>query len=57
MTYGVGISSRSRSCTNPSPQVGGNPCEGEDTETQECGMLLCTGNYNFIFKRFFLKNV
>ncbi|KAM6931014.1 LOW QUALITY PROTEIN: complement component C7 [Xenentodon cancila] len=32
----VGRRSRSRSCTNPSPQNGGQSCIGEATETSDC---------------------
>lgn len=31
-----GRSSRSRSCSNPSPQNGGHHCTGEPTETAGC---------------------
>uniref|UniRef100_A0A3Q3K8P3 Complement component C7 n=2 Tax=Monopterus albus TaxID=43700 RepID=A0A3Q3K8P3_MONAL len=31
-----GQSSRHRSCSNPSPQNGGQPCIGETTETSDC---------------------
>lgn len=33
---GVGLQKRTRSCTNPSPQYGGNPCLGPAKEATEC---------------------
>lgn len=54
---------RFRACTNPVPQNGGLPCEGETTETEECsedncsilqsasgevGSLFVTATYGFL---------
>ena len=38
---GVGTQTRTRSCTNPTPQHGGKECEGDSTETQECNTHRC----------------
>ncbi|KAJ8312198.1 hypothetical protein KUTeg_009571 [Tegillarca granosa] len=36
VTCSNGTISRSRDCTNPSPQYGGNSCSGNSSETDEC---------------------
>jgi len=38
---GVGLQERHRVCTNPVPQNGGNHCEGESEDVQECRNELC----------------
>ncbi|XP_019629856.1 PREDICTED: SCO-spondin-like [Branchiostoma belcheri] len=32
----MGTSERTRTCTNPTPACGGNPCTGDDTDTKNC---------------------
>ena len=48
VTCGLGSQSRSRSCTNPSPEHGGPTCLeqglGEATEDQACDAGPCPGN-------------
>ncbi|VDI13303.1 heparan sulfate proteoglycan 2 (perlecan) [Mytilus galloprovincialis] len=39
VTCGVGTKSRSRSCSNPHPQYGGNNCIGNDTDHVTCTQL------------------
>ena len=41
---GGGTQSRSRSCTNPAPDHGGNSCEGNATESRPCGTPPCPIN-------------
>ena len=38
-----GISKRSRSCTNPSPQYGGDNCVGDGMEIIVCRLQYCPG--------------
>ena len=49
MTCGLGSQSRSRSCTDPSPEHGGPTCVeqglGETTEDQACDAGPCPGKY------------
>ena len=40
---GGGTQTRSRTCTNPAPEHGGNKCEGEDKETRTCNTEHCPG--------------
>jgi hypothetical protein len=40
-TCGHGSRSRSRTCTMPTPQNGGNECLGANLETKECKMKVC----------------
>ena len=40
---GDGIQNRTRSCDNPAPFNGGNPCSGNETETQSCNDGVCPG--------------
>ena len=42
VTCDAGTQTRTRTCTNPSPQNGGNPCAGDATETQACNNNPCT---------------
>ena len=48
VTCGLGSQSRSRSCTDPSPEHGGPTCVeqglGEATEDQACDAGPCPGN-------------
>ncbi|XP_056005158.1 coadhesin-like [Ostrea edulis] len=41
VTCGGGTQSRSRSCTNPSPQYGGATCPGSDASSQACNTQVC----------------
>ena len=34
---------RTRTCTNPPPSNGGNPCAGPASETAECDKGVCPG--------------
>ena len=43
VTCGGGTKSRSRSCTKPSPDNGGDECTGEATEAENCGTASCPG--------------
>ncbi|XP_066929575.1 uncharacterized protein [Clytia hemisphaerica] len=38
---GTGSQSRTRTCTNPTPEHGGNPCSGDGTESQNCNTFPC----------------
>ncbi|XP_061239478.1 hemicentin-1 isoform X3 [Bos javanicus] len=40
-TCGKGIQKRSRLCNNPSPANGGKPCQGSDSEMQNCHQKPC----------------
>lgn len=44
-TCGKGFRTRKRSCNNPPPKHGGNYCDGENTEFEECKMKACS-NFN-----------
>lgn len=44
-TCGGGSNTRNRTCTNPSPQYGGEQCKGSTTDVRLCGMLLCPSMY------------
>ncbi|XP_044243814.3 hemicentin-1 isoform X3 [Ursus arctos] len=41
VTCGKGIQKRSRLCNNPFPANGGKPCQGSDSEMQNCQRKLC----------------
>ena len=43
VTCGGGVKVRTRSCTNPKPQNGGNPCKGESSLTATCNTDSCGG--------------
>ena len=48
VTCGDGQQKRMRTCTNPVPREGGNPCIGVSLETEECHTNSCAGNvHNF----------
>ncbi|XP_078316113.1 properdin-like isoform X1 [Crassostrea virginica] len=38
---GEGIQVRFRTCTNPSPSTGGQPCNGDSLQTASCNTQLC----------------
>ena len=40
-TCGGGVQARKRTCTNPTPSIGGKNCEGLLQETRECNMVDC----------------
>ena len=40
---GGGTQNRARTCNNPAPDHGGNDCQGESTETQDCNTEDCPG--------------
>ena len=48
VTCAGGSRSRSRSCTNPSPQYGGNACTGSSSDTEGCNQQPCPSEF---FKR------
>lgn len=52
-----GIETRYRTCTNPSPQYGGQSCTGDDTETQACSLPNCPSKLqnNSLISYFFHK--
>ena len=43
MTCGNGIGTRSRSCSNPTPQHGGHICAGNYSDSILCGQPYCAG--------------
>ncbi len=48
LTCGTGTQSRTRACTNPAPQNGGDNCVGDASESQDCNTDTCPvdpGNY------------
>ena len=42
-----GTQTRKRTCTDPAPENGGADCAGDSTETRECNMQDCPGNFTF----------
>ncbi|XP_060072936.1 coadhesin-like [Ylistrum balloti] len=44
---GNGSMTRTRTCTNPSPSLGGRDCEGSDNETKDCMMMECPVDGNW----------
>ena len=40
---GGGIQTRQRECDSPSPEYGGDPCSGNENETQRCNTDVCPG--------------
>ncbi|XP_078378562.1 coadhesin-like [Oculina patagonica] len=40
---GGGVRHRTRTCTNPPPQGGGQDCQGPDSESQKCNTQPCGG--------------
>ena len=54
-TCGVGSRERQRSFT--AALLGGKPCEGCDTDYEDCNIEECTGErFNQIFKMVLVKN-
>ena len=49
VTCGGGNSTRSRTCTEPLPQHGGEYCPGNDTEVDNCNDNPCPSKYLFLF--------
>ena len=45
VSCGGAVKERSRACNSPTPQYGGENCDGDLTETAECGMSPCPGMY------------
>ena len=45
VTCGGGTTTRDRTCTNPTPQYGGNQCDGDTSETTSCYTDSCPGSY------------
>lgn len=43
ISCGKGYKLRNRSCTDPSPQLGGKLCNGNETETDICNTNDCPG--------------
>lgn len=46
---GPGVQQRTRSCTNPSPQHGGDGCVGSILETQSCEVKPCPGTEILVY--------
>ena len=42
---GTGTRTRSRRCDSPEPTAGGNDCEGESDENENCNFHTCIGNH------------
>lgn len=42
-TCAGGMKTKTRSCNNPEPAFGGNPCSGSRIEVVPCGIDLCPG--------------
>ena len=43
VTCGSGSKSRSRSCDNPAPVLGGNDCAGDAVDQASCDQGVCSG--------------
>ena len=49
LSCGKGTQTRFKTCTNPTPMYGGNPCEGIMNESKECQLIECPGkSFNLI---------
>lgn len=48
VSCGEGMKTRTRSCSNPRPQHGGDHCQGDPSDTQNCFLRHCPihGNYS-----------
>ena len=44
---GGGVKIRRRTCTNPTPAHGGEPCVGKSEETMSCNTDPCPGEASF----------
>lgn len=44
VTCSLGTQTRTRDCTNPAPEFGGEDCAGDTLETQNCDEGTCPGN-------------
>ena len=42
-TCGDGQQTRNRTCDNPAPDHGGDPCDSDVSETRQCKILECPG--------------
>ncbi len=50
LTCGGGIQTHTRTCSNPTPEHGGQECQGNDSEAQSCNEDPCSvGTLFFIF--------
>ena len=47
VTCGSGFKYRTRNCTNPAPENGGNNCNGEHTNTTDCSVGYCPGEFKY----------
>ena len=47
VSCGGGNYTRSRTCTNPAPQHGGQDCVGSSTETHSCNTNPCPGRFHY----------
>lgn len=45
VTCGTGSRVRRRLCDSPAPQLGGEPCQGEHIQSEECDMGPCSGKH------------
>lgn len=52
VTCGGGTQTRSRTCTNPPPQHGGEDCTGENEEMRSCNEFPCPSKYPSFLLRF-----
>ena len=56
-TCAGGVANRNRTCTNPAPAGGGNPCDGVGTETTQCNVNIpCPGKSCFTGISFGIAN-
>ena len=44
-TCGTGNQIRIRTCTNPPPSGGGNPCGGSSSQSRDCNDNACPGAF------------
>ncbi|XP_078333125.1 SCO-spondin-like isoform X2 [Crassostrea virginica] len=42
VTCGTGIETRTRNCSNPTPENGGQACSGQGIDTRQCNNTACT---------------
>lgn len=45
VTCGTGIETRTRNCSNPTPENGGQACSGQGIDTRQCNNTACTGAF------------